>query len=492
MPLNKNRRSLSYLEPDATPKNKRWKVLNQKVRPTLCPCHIGLTALNACFFLRSLVHDLQAETAGSVIASRLNEDYTKKVLVIEAGVDDTGNLNIEVPFAPLTLGTAVDWNYTTVAALSLSLGLHFLGWTLGSEDYYDKLISITGNSGWGWASMQGFFKKVPSPQLTTPPPLPTKSPPQTEIAPATSPSPTSTLNLTKASSPAPNPCNPPLTLASNAVNDGDSIGFGYNQVTAGGGSRVISATAHLRPALNNRNNNGVVLNTRATRLLKSVDEGLMRGFSGAKPTFTASQEVSFSPGHIGTTQILLHSGIGLQADLGSKTIVNAPQVKMFETTPSSHWSVNHNSTYDDSEILLFKAKLLMNGFLRLPQAFFTPACPDLASGPNAPNTELIFVHGFVPLDTNPLPATGHFMSIVCAVVHPTSVGSIKISPNTDTSTQPLIDCNISKLAIVWKVWKVWRVWDPYIFIHISLKSLQNAPYTFCMDVWASMSVWTGT
>ncbi|KAF5366379.1 hypothetical protein D9758_009790 [Tetrapyrgos nigripes] len=437
-----------------------------------------------------------AGTAGSVVASRLSEDLTKKVLVIEAGVDDTGNLNVEVPFfAPLAGRTAVDWNYTTVPQQGLngrsitaprgfvlggSSAINFLGWTLGSQDYYNKLASITGDSGWGWASMQRFFKRVST--LVPPTDNPTITP---NLIPTSNGNGPLDVNLPNFDlEPDQRVFTTAKGLQSSAdanlkrfkyttdMNGGNAIGFGYNQVTAGGGVRTTSATAYLHPALQNRQNIDVVINTRVTRLVKSGQEDLpvfksvevATSKGGAKTTFTASKEVILSAGTIGTAQILLLSGIGPQADLGSKTIVNAPQVgKNVREHPllSLFWNVNSNRTYDDAlrdpavqstalnEWFATKGGLFSDspvnvlGFMRLPQTFFTPSRPDPASGPNAPNTELIFVDGFVPGATNPLPATGHFMSILCAVVSPTSVGSITLSStSSDTFTQPNINYNV--------------------------------------------------
>ncbi|KAF5342725.1 hypothetical protein D9758_015865 [Tetrapyrgos nigripes] len=437
-----------------------------------------------------------AGTAGSVVASRLSEDLTKKVLVIEAGVDDTGNLNVEVPFfAPLAANTAVDWNYTTVPQHGLngrsikvprgyvlggSSAINYLGWTLGSQDYYNKLASITGDAGWGWTSMQGFFKRVST--LVPPTDNPTITPDEIPHSNGNGPLLVNLPNVdlepdqrvfTTAKALKSSPSSDLRRFGyTNDMNGGNALGIGYNQVTAGEGTRTTAATAYLHPALQNRKNIDVVIHTRVTKLVKSGQEGSVPVFKsvevatskgGAKTTFTASKEVVLSAGTIGTAQILLLSGIGPQADLGSKTVVNAPQVgKNVRDHPlvSIFYNVNSNRTYDDAlrdsslqatdlnEWLATKGGLFSAspvntlGFLRLPQTFFSPARPDPASGPNAPNSELIFVDGFVPGDTNPLPATGHFMSIICAIVSPTSVGSIKLSSNTDTFTQPLIDYNV--------------------------------------------------
>ncbi|KAF5342724.1 hypothetical protein D9758_015864 [Tetrapyrgos nigripes] len=156
-----------------------------------------------------------------------------------------------------------------------SSAINFLGWTLGSQDYYNKLASITGDSGWGWTSMQGFFKRVST--LVPPTDNPTITPDEIPTSNGNGPlhvnlpnvdlEPDQRVFASAKSFQSSSDSNLKRFKYTTDQNNGNAIGF------AGGGSRTTSATAYLRPAINNRNDIDVVINTRVTRLVKSRDAG---------------------------------------------------------------------------------------------------------------------------------------------------------------------------------------------------------------------------
>lgn len=55
-------------------------------------------------------------TAGLVLANRLSEDESHTVLVVEAGSDQSDNLQAKIPaFYAALLGGVADWKFTTNA-----------------------------------------------------------------------------------------------------------------------------------------------------------------------------------------------------------------------------------------------------------------------------------------------------------------------------------------------------------------------------------------
>ena len=104
-------------------------------------------------------------TAGLVVATRLSENPSIQVGVLEAGPPAFHEPSINVPgrFGE-TLGTKYDWQFETTAQPGLGgrklpwprgkvLGgtsaLNFMTWNRGCREDYDAWEEL-GNEGWGW------------------------------------------------------------------------------------------------------------------------------------------------------------------------------------------------------------------------------------------------------------------------------------------------------------------------------------------------------
>ncbi|KAI1100412.1 oxidoreductase [Jackrogersella minutella] len=113
-------------------------------------------------------------TAGLVLASRLSEDESQSVLVVEAGSDQSGNLQTKIPgFWATLLGGEIDWNFASKAQPNLAnrtvqlnqgrgLGgssiLNVQVFAPPTQGIIDSWASL-GNDGWNWDSLRGFYDK---------------------------------------------------------------------------------------------------------------------------------------------------------------------------------------------------------------------------------------------------------------------------------------------------------------------------------------------
>ncbi|KAF2131244.1 GMC oxidoreductase [Dothidotthia symphoricarpi CBS 119687] len=113
-------------------------------------------------------------TAGLALATRLSENGTHSVLVLEAGGKPSTVAPYQTPGADLqVLGSPIDWAYGTLPQAGLngrqltynqgrclggSSAINGLAYGRGSSSIYDLWASL-GNSGWSWEEVFPYFKK---------------------------------------------------------------------------------------------------------------------------------------------------------------------------------------------------------------------------------------------------------------------------------------------------------------------------------------------
>ncbi|KIK65201.1 hypothetical protein GYMLUDRAFT_220474 [Collybiopsis luxurians FD-317 M1] len=438
-----------------------------------------------------------AGVGGGVVASRLGEDPSVRVLLVEAGPSDEGLETVEVPLLcpNLSPNTNLDWNFTTVPQVGLnnrsvpyprgrllggSSSINFMAWTRGSMSDYNRIASVTEDDGWSWNSLVPFWKKAES--VTAP---------------------ADHHNTTGQFDPSVHGFNGPLQISLGTrtpldslflstteelsefpfvldMNSGNPIGMGFVQNTIANGSRDSSARAYIHPALAIRPNLDVLINTQVVKLFQTGLEGgipivkgvqftsstnsLSSGSPGKTYTLTATDEVILSAGAVSTPQLLMLSGIGNKSNLeslGIKVLVDLPDVgQNLQDHPlvANLWTVNSSvPTLDDIQrnATLAAADLAQwedtrngpfsnepatqLGWFRVPAnaSIFNSSNPDPSSGPNSPHFEMILIDGFA-VSPLPFPATGRLLTIVTAVVTPSSRGTITLA-STDPFDNPIID-----------------------------------------------------
>jgi choline dehydrogenase-like flavoprotein len=257
-----------------------------------------------------------AGSAGCVLANRLSEDPSVRVLLLEAGGSDS-SLKIKIPAAfTQQFHTKLDWDFATEPephvdgrclyvprgkALGGSSSMNAMLYVRGRPLDYDSW-EAQGAPGWGYADVLPYFIKAED-NVRGP----------WEYHGAGGP-----LRVSEQRSP--RPMDRRLLAASEAAgipriadyNGPEQDGASMFQVTQRDGRRFSAADAYLRPALTRPN---LEVRTNVTVLGvelegdRAVGVRLRRG-RGSIEVARAGREVLLSAGAIGSPQLLLLSGIG--------------------------------------------------------------------------------------------------------------------------------------------------------------------------------------
>ncbi|TFK22283.1 aryl-alcohol oxidase [Coprinopsis marcescibilis] len=282
---------------------------------------------------------------GATVASRLSENKQFNVLLIEAGPNDEGVLDIQVPAFQNAIPKTYEWNTSTIPIPSLdgrviefrrghvlggSSSVNGLVYTRGSAEDYNTWAKISGDNGWRWDKLQKYIKKN---ERFTPP--------------------NSGRNITGEFNPAVHGFSGAVSVSLGNdepylldrlglesvdlheefnfnldMNSGNPIGLGWLQATVGNGERSSAATGYLNSTVRARPNLTILVNTYVTRVLSDgkgskkickVEIG-NRATRSVLRTIEAKNEVILAAGVIGTPQILLNSGIGDSKELKSLNI----------------------------------------------------------------------------------------------------------------------------------------------------------------------------
>ncbi|KAH8058157.1 hypothetical protein JL722_6008 [Aureococcus anophagefferens] len=280
-------------------------------------------------------------TAGCVLANRLSEDPSKKVLVLEAGDRGPNSPLVKIPVAILKLfKSAYDWNFATkpseaVADRSLYVcrgkGLggssltNVMLYNRGSANDYDAWAAACGDDSWGAEEMLGYFKKA-----------------EDCLVPAHRANHYHGVGGPYASSHVPYTNEMSTAFVDSVVEDGgvrngdfndwstSQVGFGRFAVSQRKGARVDAATAYLPRKVRRRKNLDVVRGAALSGVTWNANKatGVEFAFGGVSG-IACGGEVILSGGAVHSPQMLMLSGVGAKAQLeefGIPVVADRPGV----------------------------------------------------------------------------------------------------------------------------------------------------------------------
>jgi choline dehydrogenase len=390
--------------------------------------------------------------AGAVVASRLSEDPSTRVLLLEAGGRDWNPLiHMPVGFTKLT-GPKVNWGFETVAQPQLNNREMWYpqGRTLGGSTSINAMIYIRGqrqdfdrwaklgNDDWGYEQVLPFFRRAE----------------HNERLNDRFHSAEGAMNVTeqiqhndlsKAFVRAAQELGVPFTADFNGERQ---YGVGYYDVTQKHARRESASTAYLWPAFK-RQNLTIRTGALATQVLLEDDRavGIRYTLKDQSCLARAEREVVLSGGAVNSPRLLLLSGIGPAEELtklGIPVVHDLPGVgKNYqdhmdvyltaETTP-----VSYNTSDRPDKMILAGLQYLL--YRTGPVTACVCEAGMFVHSSDAVDTPDIQMHAlpaFV-IDHGRMRVKGHGMTINTCNVRPKSVGSLTLR-SADPAVPPAID-----------------------------------------------------
>jgi 4-pyridoxate dehydrogenase len=256
-----------------------------------------------------------AGSAGCVLAHRLTEDPSTRVLLLEAGGDDSHPyLRVPIGVGKLHQHRMFDWGYNTVAEAGMagrelmtlrgkvlggSSSINMMALTRGSSGDFERWAR-GGATGWSWNEVLPYFKRFETWEGGETPLRGGNGPLTVEFAKTDDP-------IEEAMYEAAVALGYPRTPDYNS----ESVGFGRTQFNISKGRRHSAARAFLRGIMK-RPNLTVLTHATARRVLLDGTKayGVAYGQNGVITTAEAQREVILSGGSFNTPQLLMLSGIG--------------------------------------------------------------------------------------------------------------------------------------------------------------------------------------
>jgi choline dehydrogenase len=258
-----------------------------------------------------------AGSAGCVVAARLSEDPSVRVVLLEAGGPDSSPwIHIPLGYGKTIADPKVNWCYETEAepgtnnrrmlwprgkVLGGSSSINGLLYVRGQPADYDHWRQL-GNAGWAWEDVLPYFRRSEGRIGGAADPLHGRKGPLSvsDIA--------ERHELCEAYLKAATELGIPRTDDFNGL---QQEGVGYYHTTSRAGLRMSAAKAFLKPAMK-RPNLRVITHALAERVLFAGKRATGVAFSvnGVSQIVRASREVVLCGGAINSPQLLMLSGIG--------------------------------------------------------------------------------------------------------------------------------------------------------------------------------------
>ncbi|TDH38397.1 pyridoxine 4-oxidase [Pseudohoeflea suaedae] len=362
-----------------------------------------------------------AGSSGSLLAARLSEDPARKVLMIEAGKDET-DPDIWNPQAwPALQGRSYDWDYVTEPqdgtagrshhwARGRMIGgsscLHAMGYMRGHPDDFRHWAEATGDAQWSWEGLLPAFEANEDREdgAETAGPLP--------------------VHRTDAEA---SPLTHAFIEAGMALglkrlqghNDGEMIGVTPNSMNIRNGKRVTVADAWLTDEVRARSNLFILTGSRVRRIVMNGTRVAHLEVSGPDGVSElAAPTILLCAGSLETPALLMRSGIGPKDVLEAAGVDCKIEMAEIGLNLQDHLLGAGN-------VYATKKHLPPSRLQHSESMCYMKAGDFTATG----QPDIVVGCGVAPIVSECFdgPAPGTAFSFLFGVTHPTSRGSLKIT-----------------------------------------------------------------
>lgn len=266
-----------------------------------------------------------AGTAGCVVAARLADQKSARVLLIEAGEEYTGPEVAEPALWPMNLGSKRDWAFEgqpnphlNGRRLPLSMGkglgggssINVMVWSRGHRSDWDHFAAESGDPAWGYDSVLNYYRRIENWQGSPDATRRGSGGPVHVEQPAT-PQPLAWATLEAASRLG----IPRFDSPNGEMMEGPG-GVAITDLRIKQGKRESVYDSYIRPRLHYPNLT-VLTGALVTRVLfvgtRAI--GVEVVIAGERQCFHAAAEVILSMGAVQTPKVLMQSGIGPEDEL---------------------------------------------------------------------------------------------------------------------------------------------------------------------------------